>query len=188
MASNAPEYLDEDLITVQVEISPTAYQEKSIIRNLMQYYLGEFSQISDVKLDNTGQFKSRYLDHYWTEPDRYPFLLKVQGELAGFVLLRRGTYFPQKLDSDQTGMLIAEFFVMKGYRRQGVGTRAALDSFARFPGRWEIAQKTSNNAGQSFWRAVVNTYCGGEFKEYVLDNDSWCGPVQVFDNYSFAAY
>lgn len=188
MASNAPEYLDEDPITVQVEISATAYQEKSILRNLIQYYLYEFSQISDVKLDNTGQFNYRYLDYYWTEPDRYPFLVRVQGDLAGFVLLRRGTYFPLQLDSDQAGMLIAEFFVMEGYRRQGVGTRAALDLFARFPGRWEIAQEPSNNIGQAFWRAVVKIYGGGEFKEYVLDNDSWCGPVQVFDNSAFAAY
>ena len=182
MASNATENLDEVRVKVQIEISAAAYQEKNILPNLMQDYLYEFSQISDVELDDTGQFHYRYLDYYWTEPDRYPFLIRVQGDLVGFVLLRKGTYFPLQLDNDQAGRLIAEFFVMKGYHRQGVGTRAALDLFARFPGRWEIAQEPGNHGGQDFWRNLVSDCCGGEFKEYVLDNESWCGPVQVFDN------
>jgi predicted acetyltransferase len=172
---------------MQVNISAAAYPEKSILRNLMQYYLYEFSLSPETEPDDTGQFQYPYLDRYWIEPERLPYLVRVNGGLAGFVLLRRGTYFPQQLINDHGGMLVAEFFVMKAFRRRGVGSQAALDLFARFPGRWEIAQETSNQAGQAFWWKLISDYCGGEFKEYVLDNDSWCGPVQVFDNFAFAA-
>lgn len=112
---------------MQVEVSAASHQENSILSNLWQYYLYEFSQISDIELDGTGLFSYLYLDHYWTEPDHFPFLVRVHGESAGFALLRRGTYFPQQLDSDRSGMMIAEFFVMKGHCRQGVGTQVALD-------------------------------------------------------------
>lgn len=172
---------------MQVEVSAASYQENSILSNLLQYYLFEFSPISNLELDDAGLFSYPYLDHYWTEPDRFPFLVRVHGELAGFALLRRGTYFSYQLDSDQSGMMIAEFFVMKGYRRQGVGTQVALDLFSLFPGRWEIAQEPRNHAGQAFWRRLISEYCGGEFTEFVLDNASWRGPVQVFDNSAFAA-
>jgi len=172
---------------MQVNISAAAYPEKSILRNLMQYYLYEFSLSPEIEPDDTGQFQYPYLDRYWIEPERFPYLVRVNRGLAGFVLLRRGTYFPQQLINDQGGMLVSEFFVMKAFRRRGVGSQTALDLFARFPGRWEIAQEPHNNGGQDFWRKLISDYCEGEFKEYVLDNDIWCGPVQVFDNSAFAA-
>jgi predicted acetyltransferase len=167
---------------MQVEISAAAFPEKNILRNLMQYYLYEFSQSPESKLGGRGQIQYHYLDRYWIEPDRFPYLVWVNGGLAGFVLLRRGTYFPEHLGKEQRAMLVAEFFVMKDLRRRGVGSQAAKELFSRFPGRWEIAQETSNLAGQAFWRTVINRYCGGEFKEYFLDNEIWRGPVQIFDN------
>lgn len=171
---------------MKVNVSPAAYQEKSIIRNLMQFYLYEFSSMGDLEIDATGQFNYRFLDHYWLEPGRHPYLIRVAGRLGGFVLLKRGTYFPHQLESEQQGMQVAEFFVLKTFRRQGVGTKAALDLFPQFPGRWEIAQEPGNHAGQAFWRSLLKAYCGGDFKELFLDNESWHGPVQVFDNSSFA--
>ena len=167
---------------MQVNISAAAYPEKSILRNLLQYYLYEFSLSPEIEPDDKGQFQYPYLDRYWIEPERFPYLVRVNGGLAGFVLLRKGTYFPEILGNEQRAMLVAEFFVMKAFRRRGVGTRAAKELFSRFPGRWEIAQETSNQAGQAFWRTVINRYCGGEFKEYLLDNEIWRGPIQVFDN------
>ena len=167
---------------MQIEISAASFREKNILQNLMQYYLYEFSEIAGLEIDDRGLFSDQYLDHYWNEPDRYPYLVRSQEKLAGFALLRRGTYFPHQLDRDQAGMIVAEFFVMKRDRRQGVGTQVALDLFSRFPGRWEIAQEPNNQIGQAFWRTLISEYCGGEYSEYILDNASWCGPVQVFDN------
>lgn len=172
---------------MQVNISAAAYPEKSILRNLLQYYLYEFSLSPEIEPDDKGQFQYPYLDRYWIEPERFPYLVRVNGGLAGFVLLRKGTYFPEILGNEQRAMLVAEFFVMKAFRRRGVGTRAAKELFSRFPGRWEIAQEPDNYGGQDFWRKLISDYCEDEFKEYVLDNDIWCGPVQVFDNSSFAA-
>ena len=39
---------------------------------------------------------------------------------------------------------MAEFFVMRKYRRHGIGIVAARELFARFPGDWQVRQLTAN--------------------------------------------
>jgi predicted acetyltransferase len=51
--------------------------------------------------------------------------------------------------------VIGEFFVLRCHRRRGVGTRAARMLFARFPGRWEVAELSWNVAAQRFWRPLI---------------------------------
>jgi len=106
---------------------------------------------------------------------------RVEGRLAGFVLVMHYNYFTGEHAAD-CPWVIAEFFVMRKYRRQGVGRAAAFQVFDRFPGRWEVAEITSNVGAQAFWRKVIGEYTGGDFAETVLDDESWHGPVQSFDN------
>jgi hypothetical protein len=64
---------------MQVNISAAAYPEKSILRNLLQYYLYEFSLSPEIEPDDKGQFQYPYLDRYWIEPERFPYLVRVNG-------------------------------------------------------------------------------------------------------------
>jgi predicted acetyltransferase len=50
---------------------------------------------------------------------------------------------------------MSEFFVMRKYRRGGVGREAARLVFALFPGAWQVRQLHGNDAATAFWRAVV---------------------------------
>jgi predicted acetyltransferase len=79
-------------------------------------------------------------------------------------------------------MVVAEFFVMRKYRRQGVGEQVATLIFDMFPGKWEIQETTKNLSAQAFWRKVIGRYTGGRFGEIFLNDDRWHGPVQSFDN------
>jgi predicted acetyltransferase len=67
---------------------------------------------------------------------------------------------------------MSEFFVMRKYRRGGVGTALAREVFARFPGEWQVRQMTSNPAATAFWRRAIPV----EFTQEMLDQ----GPVQRF--------
>ena len=68
-------------------------KDKNIIYNLMQLYTYELSFFEDettslVMLEN-GLFKiNKYVDLYWKEEKRHPYILKCDGKLAGFVLER----------------------------------------------------------------------------------------------------
>jgi predicted acetyltransferase len=128
----------------QVELIEAGLPDKAVLRNLLELYLHDFSEFDGGDVDAHGLYGYRYLDHYWTEPDRRPFLVLVDGRYAGFALLRVGD--PHD---------VAEFFVLRKYRRCGVGTAVARDLFARFPGRWQVRQMTTNPSATTFWRHII---------------------------------
>jgi predicted acetyltransferase len=75
---------------------------------------------------------------------------------------------------------VAELFVLGRYRRHRVGMRAAHLAFDRYPGAWEVRQRSWNTAATAFWRRAIGAYTGGVYTEQVLDDDRWTGPVQTF--------
>lgn len=110
----------------------------------MQLYLYEFSQVDGRSVNERGEFEYTWFDHYWKEPERVPLLVRVDGEWAGLALLRLGR-------RNQ----VAEFFVMRTYRRSGVGRRVAAECFAQWPGPWQTHQVSGNDEARAFWRAVI---------------------------------
>ncbi|MGG6240962.1 GNAT family N-acetyltransferase [Nodosilinea sp. AN01ver1] len=98
-------------------------------------------------------FDYPYLDYYWTEAGRYPFLVRVEGTLAGFVLVRQ-----LELDADEPLWQMAEFFVLSKYRRQGIGREVAHRVFDRFEGRWQVTSQEGNLSSQRFWQRVIEDY------------------------------
>ena len=77
---------------------------------------------------------------------------------------------------------LAEFFVMRKYRRRGVGSLAARQLFETHRGKWEIRQRLANTPATAFWRRVVGEFSGGKFEETFLDDDRWHGPMQSFES------
>jgi predicted acetyltransferase len=123
-----------------------------------------------------GLYDYPYLDHYWVEPERSPFIVRVNGYLAGFVLVARYNYLTGEKDS----WVIAEFFIMRKYRRQGVGEHVGRYIFDQFPGAWQVGQMIENSAAITFWRKVISRYTHDNFQEHNLNNDNWIGPIQSF--------
>ena len=162
-----------------VEVREAPIEQKPVLERLAQLYLYDFSEFAGGDVGESGLFEyMAYLGDYWREPDRFPFLIRADGKIAGFALVAPHSALRQ---SGPVSWM-AEFFVMRKYRRQGVGRAAAFQVFDRFPGRWEVAEITSNVGAQAFWRKVIGEYTGGRFKETALDSDRWHGPVQSFDN------
>lgn len=129
-----------------LEVRPADLAEKDVVNQLLELYLHDLSELTGADVGPHGRYDYFFLDDYWTEPDRHPFLLRVDGNLAGVALVASGP--PHD---------IAEFFVMRKYRRQRVGSRAALALFHRFPGEWQIRQIAANTAATAFWRSVIPT-------------------------------
>jgi predicted acetyltransferase len=124
-----------------------------------------------------GRFHLVDLDRYWTEADHHPFLIRADGRLAGFALVAPTADFV----AGATGHAIAEFFILRVWRRQGVGERAAQALFARFPGAWWVAQNVQNEPAQAFWRTVIDRYTGGRFDDQA-PTSAGAGPVvQTFE-------
>ncbi|MDZ7955074.1 GNAT family N-acetyltransferase [Nostoc sp. DedQUE09] len=163
---------------MKIEVVKAIQQHKSVLCNLMELYQYDLSEIEAKDVDDCGLFGYLYLDYYWTEPERHPFLIKVDKKLAGFVLVNQHTYLHQ----DNNAKSIAEFFILKKYRNQGIGEQVATHIFNQFPGSWEVRQTALNLGAQAFWDKVISQYTNGAFNEVFLNDHRWHGPIKTFDN------
>ena len=144
----------------QVEVVAAALDQKPILANLLELYSHDFSEISDLHLDSDGRFGYEHLPLYWQESNHYPFLIKVNGNLAGFVFVRKGS----EISGDENIWDVAEFFIVRGYRRHRIGMKAAHEIWRRFPGLWEIRVTHTNTAAQAFWSQAIPSFTGFEIE------------------------
>lgn len=163
---------------MNVHVKETSVEQKPILGRLMQLYLYDFSEFDGRDVNQDGLFEYKYLDSYWSETDRSPFLICVDDKIAGFVLVNSYTY----LQEEGTAKSIAEFFVMRKYRSQGIAKTAALRIFDAFPGKWEIGALKENVGARRFWRRAIDEYTDGKFTDTILDDERWQGPILSFES------
>jgi predicted acetyltransferase len=159
-----------------IEVRPASVDERPILRHLMELYQYDFSEFDESDVGPLGLYDYPYLDHYWVEAGRSPFLVRVEGELAGFALVSRYNYLTGYKDA----WVMSEFFIMRKYRHQGVGERVARWVFDHHPGAWQVSQIIQNKPAITFWRKVIARYTHDNYEEHLLDNEHWQGPVQAF--------
>lgn len=148
-------------------------EDRLPLQRMLELYQYELSDFWEQHLDAHGEY-GYALDRYWGHPACLPLLATWQGHPAGFALVdgavRVGTQ----------GHWMDQFFVLKRYRRAGLGARLAQHAFRARPGPWEVGQMTANLAAQAFWRRVIGAFTGGVYVEHTLTAGPWQGVVQAF--------
>ena len=128
-----------------LDVDPARPEDAEPLRRLIELYAYDFSEFNRADVGPDGRYPDYpYFDAIWTEDDRHALLFRVDGSLAGFAIVRTG---------DPNDM--AEFFVMRKYRRSGVGVDAARAVFTRFPGPWQTRQQSENAGATKFWRQAI---------------------------------
>lgn len=79
---------------------------------------------------------------------------------------------------------LSEFFVLRTFRRGGVGRHAAFALFDRFPGIWEIRELPRNGPAIALWRAVIGEYAGRQYEKTTIHDEV----RQIFDSRRRAAH
>ncbi|MCD4687313.1 MAG: GNAT family N-acetyltransferase [Anaerolineae bacterium] len=161
---------------MNIEIQPASIADKLILRHLFQLYLHDFSVYDDADVDEHGLYDYPRIDHYWTENTRYPFLVWIDNHIAGFALVRE----LEETEADTLAYSIAEYFILRKYRRQGAGKEVAFRLFDRFRGRWHVGQYVKNEPSHIFWRKVINEYTNGQFEQ--IRNIDQDGPALTFSS------
>jgi predicted acetyltransferase len=153
---NAAMTLPQTPSAPSIKVIPASIEQEPILANLLELYIYDFSEFFDLKLGAEGRFGYKQLRLYWEEPDRYPFLIMVDGDWAGFAFVRRGS----QISGDKGIWDMAEFFVLRGYRRLGVGMKVAHTLWTQFPGEWEVRVIDRNERAKEFWRQAVSEFLG----------------------------
>jgi predicted acetyltransferase len=164
--------------SVAVVEAPVA--QRPVLDRLLQLYLYDFSEFAPIgsphgEVDVEGRFTYPGLESYWRDSERIPLLIRADDRLAGFVLVHQWSALELPLDHS-----VAEFFVLRKYRRARVGTRAALLIFRLYPGRWEVPVASYNPPAKGFWRSVAKELAPVEVQEIAGDGKRWAGPVLRF--------
>jgi hypothetical protein len=76
---------------------------------------------------------------------------------------------------------LAELFVLRRYRKAGIGRAAVQIVLDKHLGRWEVGQRRENEPAREFWRSVIAGYTRGNYVELDFENDEFNGTVQIFD-------
>jgi predicted acetyltransferase len=156
---------------MNIELLEPGPEQIPVLRQLMQLYLYDLGSIDGWDIGEDGTYgNAGRIAHFWTDERRQRYQVRVDGKLSGFVLTRSGASF-----SGEAAHEISEFFILRKYRRQGVGRSIATRLFDEFSGPWEVAVMQTNTPARHFWRAVIGEYTGGQYEEFAAHH----GPTDV---------
>ena len=162
----------------KVDLVEVPESKKSVLRQLIELYEYDLSTYTAYELNEHGYYGYSYLDYYWTEERRYPYFIMFGEKIAGFVLVNDYC----EVSTEKDSLSIAEFFVLKIYRKQGIGQKAAEIILDRFPGAWEIQQYLENTRSLTFWEKVIGEYTSGNFEKKIINSNDGEKQVILFNN------
>jgi predicted acetyltransferase len=155
-------------------LRPALAGDRVALENLAQLYVHDWSEMTPFEVGSDGRFDALAIGPYFLDDWRHPFLVTVDDKLAGFALVAARSRL-----TGQAGVFdMAEFFILRAYRRRGVGLAAALLAFDRFTGPWEVRQRDENETATTFWRRVIAHYTRGRYEELRWEK----GLVQRFES------
>ena len=159
-----------------IDLIRAAPSHRSLIRQLYELYCHDFSPMTKADIGDDGCWTGDDFLDPWPEV-LHIFLIRVNQHWAGFAWVAFGSY----VDPHSANFLMDEFFVLRKYRRRGVGEWAAVWLFNQYSGTWEVGEIPENVEAQQFWRAIINRYTDGQYREVNVNNQHWHGPVQIFE-------
>lgn len=157
---------------MEMKIEQVPYDKKIVLRHLFELYQYDFSEFTNDDVNEFGVYDYEFLDNYWTESTRVPYFIKIDGKYAGFALVRKIS------NSEEEFYSMAEFFILKKYRKKGVGKKASIKIFEQHQGNWEVAVFKENIPAIKFWKMVISYHTKDNFNE--IAKEDWNGPIFSF--------
>ncbi len=160
----------------EIKLELVTIESKEKLENLMSIYLHDLSEFADdLKINEDGKFEYDGLEMYFKSEDLTPYFITYQGEMAGFVLFNTGKYVPKDID-----YVVHELFLLKGYRKKGVGNAAIRILLDTYKGKYKIEQISSNMSAVNFWRKFYEKQGIKYIESKEINYDFECS-VQIFD-------
>jgi len=154
-----------------LELVPALLEDQPVLANLLELYIYDFTEFVPNDLKDDGRFGYPQLSSFWSDPRRTPFLAKINGKLAGFVLIQQEFQISREITGDSPVRDIVEFFVMRRFRRGGTGTELAHQIWRRHPGPWKVRVRDNNLPARRFWQSTVDSFTGHSTQQATIEID-----------------
>jgi predicted acetyltransferase len=146
----------------ELTVGQVGPESEPVLRNLFEHYLHDMSEWFQFDTQPDGSY-SYDTSAIWKKPAS-AYLVRVNAALAGFALIGSAE---QWLGAAGAGVHdVHEFFVLRKYRRDGLGRELALRLWAERPGPWLVRAAEGNQPAVAFWRNTIAGYSGGTFSEH----------------------
>ncbi len=158
------------MISPDYQLRPATLADYPAIQNMARFYVYDMSRYcgfisNDWACPENGLFECFDFKKSFEESNRKTFLIKVNEELAGFVLLVID-------DSNaKTVWQIDEFFILAKFQGKGVGEQVAHQIWKMYPGNWQLHVIPENTKGLAFWHKAVTSFTTGIYSENVITVD-----------------
>lgn len=146
------------------ELIKATIADYPVIQNMARFYAYDMSRdcgqaLPGWEFPENGLYESFDFIKYLEDQTNHTFIIKIQGELAGFVFVNRFEVMPE------VDWNMGEFFIVAKFQRSGIGREVAKQIFDKFPGEWSVGAIVQNKSALQFWRKVINEYTKGKFTE-----------------------
>ncbi len=135
-------------------------ESEALLRNLFEHYAHDMSEWFDLDVQPDGRFAFD-VSKFWAG-DSEVFVARDGAAIVGFAIIG-------------PGFDMREFFVLRKYRRRGVGRGMADSIWNQRPGPWQVRVLEANRPAVPFWRAAIAAHTGGLFteEERVVNDRRW---------------
>lgn len=161
----------DSMVFAQLQVTPMKVEEKMILQNIYPLYLHDLSEYCDQEMREDGTYDIAFLDLFFEKEDLVPFLIRLNEWVVGFILIQKGTYAP----SSGEDYYLSEFFILRNFRKRGLGREAVRKLFTQYPGTYLLGQLPNNLPAIHFWKSVYRSI-GVDFQETLQD----FGDYQLF--------
>ncbi len=177
-----PSFDLEDSLREKYSVIKALIDDYPCIQNMARFYVYDLSRecgaiSADWAIPEDGLYESFDFKHYFMDPSRKAYLVKVYDEIAGFVLLN------QETENSINNWNMGEFFIIAKFQCQGIGTCVAKRIWNMHPGTWEVSVIPSNKSALKFWEKSISEFTYGAFNKQIkeVSYDEHCPRRIIFE-------
>ena len=148
-----------------IKLVPATLTDYPTIQNMARFYVYDRTAYMGWECPESGLFECIDFKHYFETPDEEAFLIRVNNEIAGFVLLDK-MHLLEPVDWN-----MGEFFVLAKFQGKGIAITVAREIFKAHPGKWSIAVMPENIKAEKFWRKIISEASHGDYREVFKTED-----------------
>ena len=140
-------------------ISKLGPESEPLLRSLLGYYIHDMAEWFHIDTEADGSYDYD-MSLVWRN-GHHAYLAKSGESIAGFALIAPATEWLGDIGAHE----VHEFFILRRFRRCGLGQTLTVSLWNRHPGAWLVRVLEANAPAVFFWRAVIASYSQGSYEE-----------------------
>jgi predicted acetyltransferase len=148
---------------VLTELETVAPDQSAALFQLFQLYYYENSDWAAEDVGEDGLFDAcaAAIADYVNNPAKGAYWIRKNGALAGFVVTE-----PATLPGGERAEELADLFILKRYRRQGLALASVRELAQKFKGPWIVAVYHDDTRAAAFWRKAFASLALPSVRQY----------------------